>query len=204
MVAIVNYGVGNLASIQNMFKKIGIAAAVTNDIAQIRAADRIILPGIGAFDHCMQQFNNSGLRPVVEEMVFEKKLPVLGVCVGCQMLVESSEEGNEPGLGWLKGKVIKFKKELLPSDHKIPHMAWTDVKATDSGSIYNGIAEPRFYFVHSYHIVADNPANVTAFARYGYEFVASVGEGHIQGVQFHPEKSHRFGMQLYTNFSNSF
>jgi imidazole glycerol-phosphate synthase subunit HisH len=204
MVAIVNYGVGNLASISNMFKKIGVPAFITSDIAQLEKADKIILPGIGAFDHCMQQFNASGLRPTVEDMVFNKRVPVLGVCVGCQMLVESSEEGTEPGLGWLKGKVIKFKKDDLPQGYKIPHMSWADTRPVNDSKIYNGMAEPRFYFVHSYHILPNDRSNVTAFADYGYEFTASVGDGHIQGVQFHPEKSHKFGMQLYANFAKLF
>lgn len=203
MLAIVNYGVGNLASISNMFKKIGVPAVVTSDAAQIEQASKIILPGIGAFDHCMQQFNASGLRPVVEQRVFDNKVPVLGVCVGCQMLVENSEEGTEPGLGWLKGKVVKFNKEQLPGDYKVPHMGWTDTQPINGSKIYEGIEEPRFYFVHSYHVVTD-AANVTAVADYGYQFTASVGKDHIQGVQFHPEKSHKFGMQLYSNFAKLF
>ena len=204
MLAIVNYGVGNLASIFNMFKKIGVQSVIADNPEQIREANKIILPGIGAFDHCMQQFNRSGLRPLVEEMVFDKKTSVLGVCVGCQMLMESSEEGNEPGLGWLKGKVIRFRQDQLPQGYKVPHMAWTDVLPANNAAIYRGIAEPRFYFVHSYHILADDRADVTGFSEYGYEFTASVGKDHIQGVQFHPEKSHKFGMQLYSNFSKLF
>ncbi len=204
MLAIVNYGVGNLASIFNMFKKIGVESVIADKPAQIENADKIILPGIGAFDHCMQQFNHSGLRPIVENSVFNKNIPVLGVCVGCQMLMESSEEGSEKGLAWLKGNVVRFRKEKLPQNCKVPHMGWTDVRPVNNGIIYNGISEPRFYFVHSYHVMADDVSDVTGFSEYGYEFTASVGKNHIQGVQFHPEKSHKFGMQLYTNFSKLF
>lgn len=204
MLAIVNYGVGNLASIFNMLKKIGVAAVVADKPGEIEKADKIILPGIGAFDHCMQQFNQSGFRPLVEDMVFNKKTPVLGVCVGSQMLMESSEEGSEPGLGWLKGKVVRFKKEQLPQAYKIPNMSWTDVKPANNARIYQDIAEPRFYFVHSYHIMPDHRSDITGIAEYGHEFTASVGKDHIQGVQFHPEKSHKFGMQLYSNFSKLF
>jgi len=204
MLAIVNYGVGNLASIFNMLKKIGVESIIADKPEQIANADKIILPGIGAFDHCMQQFNQSGLRPLVEEKVFDKKTPVLGVCVGCQMLMESSEEGNEPGLGWLKGKVVRFKKEQLPQGYKVPHMAWTDVQPVNNAIIYQNIADPRFYFVHSFHILADDRSDVTGSSEYGYEFTASVGRDHIQGVQFHPEKSHKFGMQLYSNYSKLF
>jgi imidazole glycerol-phosphate synthase subunit HisH len=204
MIAIINYGVGNLASISNMLKKAGISAEVTSQPEIIRQAEKIILPGVGAFDYCMQQFNASGLRDIVTSRVFDEKVPVLGVCVGSQMLLESSEEGNEQGLGWIKGKVVRFRQDKMPAGYKIPHMSWTDVLPANEHPLYNGIEEPRFYFVHSFHIETEDPANVTAMADYGYKFTASVGKGHIQGVQFHPEKSHRFGLALYNNFVNRF
>ena len=204
MLAIVNYGVGNLASVFNMLKKIGVASVIADTPEQIENADKLILPGIGAFDHCMQQFNRSGVRPLVEEMVFNKKIPVLGICVGSQMLLDSSEEGIEPGLGWIPGKVVKFRKEDMPADYKIPHMSWSDVHAKDNHPLYEGMETPRFYFVHSYYMQPANPGNVTATADYGHPFAASVGHHHIQGVQFHPEKSHKFGMQLYSNFAGRF
>ena len=204
MVAIINYGVGNLASIQNMFKKAGVEARITSEDSVIETASKLILPGIGHFDHCMKEFNASGLRNIIEKKVFQEKKPILGVCVGCQMLMESSEEGNEKGLGWISGKVIRFRQEKLPADCKIPHMSWSDVKPQDDQPLYRGIASPRFYFVHSYHVEATDPTSVTATADYGYTFTASVGKHHIQGVQFHPEKSHKFGMQLYSNFAKNF
>ncbi|MGB8194446.1 MAG: imidazole glycerol phosphate synthase subunit HisH [Chitinophagaceae bacterium] len=203
MLAIINYGIGNLASIYNMLRKAGIPAEITSDKETIAKAQKIVLPGVGAFDYCMQQFNASGLRELVTHRAFNEQVPVLGVCVGSQMLMESSEEGNEPGLGWLPGKVVKFKKDSMPGEYKIPHMGWTDVQPASGNELYAGIDEPRFYFVHSYHIQT-SPELVTATADYGYSFTASVGKGHIQGVQFHPEKSHRFGLQLYTNFANNF
>ena len=204
MLAIVNYGVGNLASVFNMLKKIGVASVIADTPQQIENADKLILPGIGAFDHCMQQFNRSGVRPLVEEMVFNKKVPVLGICVGSQMLMDSSEEGVEPGLGWIPGKVVKFRKEDMPADYKIPHMSWSDVIAKHNHPLYEGMETPRFYFVHSYYMQPADPGNVTATADYGHPFAASVGHHHIQGVQFHPEKSHKFGMQLYSNFAARF
>ena len=204
MVHIVNYGVGNLASIYNMLKKIGVEAKITQDSAELQSSSRIILPGIGAFDHCMQQFNASGLRPIVEEKALNSNIPVLGVCVGCQMLMEQSEEGKEKGLGWIKGKVVRFNKDKLPAEYKIPHMSWSDVQPTQGQPLYRDLDNPRFYFVHSYHIEAADPTLVTATAEYGYRFVASVGKQNIQGVQFHPEKSHRFGMKIYQNFANNF
>ena len=151
----------------------------------------------------MKQFNASALTDSISRKVFEENIPVLGVCVGCQMLMEKSEEGNEAGLGWIKGTVIKFKKENLPSDHKIPHMGWTDVHPRNGATLYHELIEPRFYFVHSYHVLTD-AANITATATYGYDFTASIGSGNIQGVQFHPEKSHKFGMKLYSNFIKGF
>jgi imidazole glycerol-phosphate synthase subunit HisH len=203
MVAIVNYGVGNLQSIRNMLKKVNVPAAITSDTGEIREASHIILPGIGHFDYCMQQFNNSGLRDVIEEKVHSHYTPVLGICVGCQMLMEQSEEGNERGLGWLKGSVVKFQTEKMPEGYKIPHMSWSDIHPNGTQPLYEGLDDARFYFVHSYYIQTED-ANVTAFAEYGHRFTASVGKGNIQGVQFHPEKSHRFGMQLYTNFQKNF
>jgi len=203
MIAIINYGIGNLASIQNMFKKAAVDATISNERNEIAVASKIILPGIGHFDHCMKEFNASGLRPLIEKRVLEDRVPVLGVCVGCQMLMQSSEEGSETGLGWIEGRVVRFRSSAMPPECKIPHMSWTDVHPRKDHLLYAGIADPRFYFVHSYHLEAD-PEFVTATADYGYRFVASVGSGNIQGVQFHPEKSHKFGMQLYSNFAKNF
>src|SRR5690349_10704174 len=152
MIAIINYGVGNLTSIKNMFKKIGVEAAITSDEQEIRSADKILLPGIGAFDYCMQQFNGSGLRPIVTQQVFEKKVPVLGICVGLQMLTEKSEEGTEPGLGWIKGRTIRFQQSKLGS-LKIPHMSWTTVIQKKNSCLTSEFTqETRFYFVHSFHV----------------------------------------------------
>ncbi len=203
MIAIINYGIGNLASIQNMFKKAGVEASITADKAEIESAAKIILPGIGHFDHCMKEFNASGLRPLIERKVLEEKAPVLGVCVGCQMLMETSEEGSEKGLGWIEGQVVRFRKPLMPEECKVPHMSWTEVKPRNGQGLYRNIEDPRFYFVHSYHLEAD-PEYVSATAEYGYRFVASVQKNNIQGVQFHPEKSHKFGLQLYSNFQKNF
>ena len=203
MVAIVNYGIGNLASIQNMLKKAGVDAAVTASKEIIQNASKIILPGVGHFDHCMKEFNASGLRPIVERKVLEQKTPMLGICVGCQMLMQSSEEGKEKGLGWIEGQVVRFRAAMMPPTCKIPHMSWTDVSPSNGHGLYKDIFEPRFYFVHSFHLEA-NPKNVTATADYGYQFVASVQKENIQGVQFHPEKSHKFGLQLYSNFYKNF
>jgi imidazole glycerol-phosphate synthase subunit HisH len=203
MIAILDYEVGNVSSIANMFKKAGVDALITNDKAQIINADKIILPGVGHFDFCMEQLQKAVFYETLLKEVLENKKPVLGICVGCQMLMESSEEGNKKGLGWIKGKVVKFKKEKMPPNYTVPHMAWCDVIPADDAVLYKGISEPRFYFAHSYHVACADKKSQTATASYGYDFAASVEFENVTGVQFHPEKSHSFGMQLYTNYANS-
>jgi imidazole glycerol-phosphate synthase subunit HisH len=199
MVAILDYGIGNITSILNMLRKIGAQAVVTADKEVIERSEKIILPGVGHFDYCMQQLRKADFYETLLQAK-ENGKPILGVCVGCQMLMESSEEGKEPGLGWISGSVVRFRpNDMKQAALKIPHMAWTDVKPQGNIPLYEGIAEPRFYFVHSYHLECSGDF-VTAKAEYGYTFVASVAKGNIMGVQFHPEKSHRFGMQLYDNF----
>ena len=201
MIAIIDYGVGNLASIKNMLKKAGFESEVTSDIALIKDADKIILPGIGAFDHCMQKFNASGLRPVVTEKILEEKIFMLGICVGLQMLMEKSEEGIEPGLGWIEGETIKFKRDEL-GDLKIPHMGWTDITVSKPSALIQDLGEkPRFYFVHSYYVSPDKKEDELLMANYGYEFTAAVNRDNIFGVQFHPEKSHKYGMKILENFA---
>lgn len=201
-IAILDYGIGNVASISNMLKRVRAKSIVTSDVKQIAGCDKLILPGVGHFDYCMQQLKKSSFYDLLNELVLIKKVPVLGVCVGCQMLMEKSEEGKEMGLGWLKGDVVKFDKEKLPANFKIPHMDWTDVNPIQ-GSLYYEIEDPRFYFVHSYHLQCKDASMITATANYGYEFPASVADNNIMGVQFHPEKSHKFGMKLYENFARS-
>lgn len=202
MVAILDYGIGNITSIHNMLRKIGVASTVTSDPGLIKESDKIILPGVGHFDYCMQQLRKSAFYETLEEQVGNGK-PTLGVCVGCQMLMESSEEGTEPGLGWIKGKVIRFRSERMNNSKlKVPHMAWTDIAPAAGVPLYENIQDPRYYFVHSFHLQAEDEKVVTATADYGYSFTASVAQKNILGVQFHPEKSHRFGMQLYNNFVN--
>lgn len=204
MVAILDYGVGNIASILNMFSKVGAEAVITADPEVLRSADKILLPGVGHFDYCMQQYAKAPFIEVLEQRVLQDKVPILGVCVGCQMLMEHSEEGKEKGLGWLKGKVMKFDRSKMPDNLKVPHMGWSDVHPVRATKLFQGIDEPRYYFVHSYHLLCNDPNDVQANADYGYPFTASVERGNILGVQFHPEKSHRFGMKLFENFVNHY
>jgi imidazole glycerol-phosphate synthase subunit HisH len=201
MITIVNYGVGNLASIKNMLKKTGFESELATDVETINRASKIILPGIGAFDHCMSEFNKSGVRDAVTKKIMEEKTPVLGICVGLQMLMERSEEGTEPGLGWIAGKTVKFKKEKL-GDLKIPHMGWTNVQITKNTRLTENLGDqPRFYFVHSYYVLPEDKSDEMLTAFYGYEFTAAVNRDNIYGAQFHPEKSHRYGMRILGNFA---
>lgn len=204
MVAILDYGVGNIASILNMFSKIGAEAVITSDTQVLRSADKLLLPGVGHFDYCMQQLKKAPFFDALQQRVLEDKVPMLGVCVGCQMLMENSEEGKEQGLGWLKGKVIKFDRSKMTEELKVPHMGWSDVHPVRDTALFKGIEEPRFYFVHSYHVQCNEPTDVQTTAHYGYTFTASVERGNILAVQFHPEKSHRFGMRLFENFVNNY
>ena len=205
MLVIVNYGVGNLASIKNMLKKIGYDATISSDESDILKAEKLILPGVGHFDNCMQMFNASGLREKVQQKIIVEKIPALGICVGCQMLLEKSEEGTEHGLGWIKGEVKKFDAQQLPENLKIPHMGWADVELNKPSLLFKDMyEEPRFYFVHSYYPVPENSQDVLLYANYGYRFTAALEHENIMGVQFHPEKSHKYGMKLLENFMKNY
>jgi glutamine amidotransferase len=205
MLTIVDYGVGNLASIKNMLKKTGNDALISSDPDIVSQADKLILPGVGAFDTCAEKLRQSGLIGILNKKALEQNTPVLGVCVGMQLLMEGSEEGSLPGLGWIKGRVIKFRQEKLPPGWKIPHMGWTDIVTTRPSPLFEGMyAEPRFYFVHSYHPDPANNEDVLVEADYGYTFAAGLEHGNITGVQFHPEKSHKFGLRLLSNFVSNY
>lgn len=201
MLVIIDYGVGNLTSIQNMLKKGGIKSIISNNTEDIQKADKILLPGMGHFDNCMIKLNASGLRPAIEEKALKEKIPTLGICVGLQMYMESSEEGNEPGLGWIKGKTIRFRTDKMSEQQKIPNMGWLEIKQQRPSKLLEGLDNARFYFAHSYHVSPDQHEDELLAAYYGYDFTAAIERENLIGVQFHPEKSHRFGMQLLRNFA---
>lgn len=201
MITIINYGIGNLESVHNMLKKCGIESSITSDPTEIEKANKLILPGVGHYDHCMQKLSNSEILPVILKKVITDKIPTLGICVGHQMLFEHSEEGDTQGLGWIPGNVVKFDQNKIPYNYKIPHMGWADLKVTSDASLFDGIEDPRFYFVHSYHVECDDQF-ILATANHSYDFVAAVQKENIFGVQFHPEKSHKFGMKLFKNFAS--
>jgi imidazole glycerol-phosphate synthase subunit HisH len=200
MIAIINYGVGNLLSIHNMFRRIGVESIVTSDPDIIASSSHLLLPGVGHFDYCMRQFNASGLKTVIEDKVLNNGSPVLGICVGHQMLFGKSEEGVEEGLGWLDGHVVKFDASRMDNNLKIPHMGWSDLTLYNDATLFKDIKDPRFYMVHTYYVECGHNL-VVATADYGYTFVTAVEKDNIFGTQFHPEKSHKFGMQLLKNFS---
>lgn len=201
---IVNYGMGNLASIQNMLRKIGCTSVISSHPEDIQQATHLILPGVGHFGRGMEQLHQLGLIPYLEEKVLQQKVPVLGICLGMQLMGRSSEEANVPGLGWINADFVKFRPEEASEKISIPHIGWEDIRVKKKDSILNPLpAEPRFYFVHSYHAVCRKPEDVLAEATYGYTFTAAYSRGNITGVQFHPEKSHAFGMQLFRNFTGS-
>ena len=198
---IIDYGMGNLGSIQNMFKKIGSKAVITSDPDLINDAKRLILPGVGAFGKGMQILKSMNLIDVLNQKVLDQKTPILGLCLGMQLFTNSSEEAKESGLGWIDAETIRFKFEGEQSNLKIPHMGWNYVEAKQTGSIFDTMYEnPKFYFVHSYHVNCKDEKNVLAVSEYGYEFPAGIIKDNIIGLQFHPEKSHKYGMKLFSNF----
>jgi len=201
MIAILDYGIGNVASIHNMLKKIGAVSVVTNDIDIISKAEKLILPGVGSFDACASKFYSSGLMEILNQKVIIEKKQLLGICVGMQLLMEGSEEGKLPGLGWVKGECKRF-YNLKQHNLKIPHMGWTDVLASKRSKLLGNMTEQsRFYFVHSYHTVLHNLEDELLSAFYSYKFTAAFEHDNIFGVQFHPEKSHKYGMRLFEEFA---
>ncbi len=201
MVTIVDYGLGNIQALVNIYTRLNIPVAVGNSPAKLEAAARLVLPGVGAFDWAMNRLNNSGLRQVLDELVLKQRKPVLGICVGMQMMAERSEEGVLPGLGWIPGQVIRFKPQQSGPRLNLPHMGWNDVVPLDHSTVFKDLPAPRYYFLHSYHIVAAERAHVLCEAEYGYKFTAAVRADNVFGAQFHPEKSHNWGVELLKNFA---
>ncbi len=199
-IIIIDYGVGNIGSIVNMFKRIGVKATLSSDETQIMQANKLLLPGVGSFDKGMLNLQHSGLMNVLERKVVEQKTPILGICLGMQLLFEKSEEGELPGLRWIAGEVRRFDFKSQ-SALRVPQMGWNEIRATDYNSLFYGLEiEARFYFAHSYYVECREAAEILATTEYGGAFVSAVNKGNIWGVQFHPEKSHRFGLQLLKNF----
>ena len=200
MITIIDYGMGNLGSVFNMFKKNGVKSKITSDLEEIKSATKLLLPGVGSFDKAMQRINNSGIKDVLDNKVITEKTPILGICLGMQLLTNSSEEGVEKGLGYVNASTKRF--AFQDSKMKIPHMGWNLVHKSTKSKITEGlIQESRFYFVHSYYVKVEHPKNSILKTNYGLEFDSAIQNQNVYGAQFHPEKSHKFGMKFLHNFS---
>ena len=198
---IIDYSLGNIRAFYNIYSKLNISVNVASNRDDLLRAQKLILPGVGAFDWAMNRLNDSGLRETIESLVLEKKVPILGICVGMQMMTLRSEEGVLPGLGWFDAEVIRFKQEASSKNQHLPHMGWNDVKPDPSNRLFSGIVDPKFYFLHSYFFSSENQNHKLATTNYGINFTSAAVNGHIYGVQFHPEKSHEWGIKLLKNFS---
>ena len=205
MLLIVDYDMGNVSAIRNMLARIGVNDVVISaDPADCRTASKIILPGVGAFDAAMSNLDQRGLRQPLLDAALGRRVPMLGICLGMQLLAEGSEEGELPGLALIPGAVKRFDTQGMATRLRIPHMGWNDVRAGREHALLAGFAdERRFYFVHSYHFVCRSPDHAVGMTDYGYPFASVVARDNVAGVQFHPEKSHRFGMRLLSNFARS-
>ena len=200
MITIVDYGMGNLGSVANMLKRIGAECEITCDLKEIGNAEKLLLPGVGAFDAAMQRINESGIKEVLDKKVLEEKIPILGICLGMQLLTSSSEEGKLQGLGWIQATTKKF--QLDDPKLKIPHMGWNFIKPQKAHALIADMPEdPRFYFVHSYYVSAVNKDDILANTHYEFDFNSMLQRDNIMGAQFHPEKSHKYGMKLLENFA---
>lgn len=197
MVVIVDYGLGNLGSIVNMIKKIGFQSKISSDLEEISYAEKLILPGVGSFDKGIKNLHDLGIFQVLNQKVLVDKTPILGICLGMQLMTKSSEEGSLKGFGWIDAETKRFQSESL----KIPHMGWNVIKNSKKSKLFDEfVSEKRFYFVHSYFVDCKSQNNVLTTTPYTHDFVSSFENENVLGVQFHPEKSHNFGLKLLKNF----
>lgn len=202
MIVVIDLRIGNVGSILNMLKKVGAKAITSASPDDLASADKLIFPGIGAFDDAMNNLDASGLRPVLEQTVLDQETPILGICLGMQLFTQGSEEGHRAGLGWIAGYARRFRFEGGLADLKVPHMGWNEVQPRHRGSLFRDMdAEAAYYFAHTFHVVCDDNTDVLGSTRYGIEFVSAVQRRNIYGTQFHPEKSHRHGLRLLQSFA---
>jgi len=198
MITIVDYGLGNLESIANMLKKLGYKSVISKNKEDLLNASKLILPGVGSFDTGMINLNERGYTQVLQKKVIKDKIPILGICLGMQLLANSSEEGMQTGLGWINGKSVKFTHDSL----KVPHMGWNNIKSSKRSTLFEPLDKFRkYYFVHSYHLLCEDNKDVLATSDYGSNFTAMVQKKNIYGAQFHPEKSHKYGMEILNQYA---
>ena len=200
-VVVVDYGMGNVGSVLNMLKRAGAKAMLSKGPGDLDQADRLILPGVGAFDTGMHNLREMGYLDVLNRKVLQGRTPILGICIGAQLFTRGSEEGREPGLGWLDADTVRFRFPDDADKPKVPHMGWNTVQICKPTPLFPD-SEPRrrFYFVHSFHMRCNTPGDVLTSSNYGYEFASAVCRYNILGTQFHPEKSHRWGLELFRSF----
>lgn len=202
MIGLIDYGVGNVRAFVNSYKSVDIAIKLVRSNADFDGITKIILPGVGAFDDAMQRLQQSGMREQLDELVLGKKIPVIGICVGMQMLTKSSEEGTLPGLGWVDAVVKRFDPATISYTTHLPHMGWNDVTPSRENAILKGLEhDAKFYFLHSYYVHCNQSLDCIATTQYGIEFASLINHENIYGVQCHPEKSHHYGTQLLKNFA---
>lgn len=202
MITIIDYGLGNIRAFVNVYERLNIKTHIAREAKDLSGASKIVLPGVGAFDHAMNQLNNSGMRDELEKQVLRNKVPVIGICVGMQILGKSSEEGTGPGLSWIDGEVKRFNADLIPYRARLPHMGWNTINPTKDNPLLSGFnSESRFYFLHSYYFSCSEEADIISTTEYGLKYASAINKENIYGIQFHPEKSHSNGILLLHNFA---
>jgi glutamine amidotransferase len=202
MITLINYGVGNINAFVNVYKRLNIPTKVASKVSDLTDVEKLILPGVGSFDYAMNQLNASGMRERLDELVLQDKKPVIGICVGMQMMANYSEEGKVEGLKWIDATVRKFDESKIKSHTKFPHMGWNDVLTKGNSSLFKGLEKDSlFYFLHSYYFECSQPSDAIGTSDYGEEFCCAVNRDNIYGIQFHPEKSHHYGETLLNNFA---
>jgi len=194
-ICIVDYGIGNIKAFKNIYDKLNVNVEIASKKEQLVNATHLILPGVGAFDWAISKLNESGLRETLDRLVLEKKIPILGICVGMQIMASQSEEGVLSGLNWIEGKVLKLDKDII-----LPHMGWNNVKLSNKSDLFNNIENFEFYFLHSYYYKTEDDKHILSMSKYGNPFSSAIYKENIFGTQFHPEKSHKNGIKILENF----
>jgi glutamine amidotransferase len=202
MITLIDYGVGNIFAFQNVYKRLDIPTKIAKTSQDLIDAKKLILPGVGSFDYAMTQLNATGMREKLDELVLEKKVPVIGICVGMQMMGNRSDEGKLEGLKWIDSEILKFDENLIQQRTKLPHMGWNDVAPINNHPLFIGLEKDAiFYFLHSFYFKCKNETESIATSEYGISFSSAVNRDNIYGIQFHPEKSHQYGEKLLYNFA---